>query len=110
MEIRPRKRASPIRLTASGRIAGAVGFWVDRRRLTHRNPDLRVTSIDQRGAPTPAVRAIEIERQGSTLSSRSLQATATGRNARLRTSRPSIEQRRPWEDGKRALEPNFYTL
>ena len=37
------------------------------RRLTHRNPDLRVTSlIDQCGALTPAVRGTEIERQGST--------------------------------------------
>src|SRR6516225_10604847 len=36
------------------------------RRLTHRNPDLRVTSIDQRGAPIPAVRGTDIERQGST--------------------------------------------
>src|SRR5215472_8768594 len=36
------------------------------RRLTHRNPDLRVTSIDQRGARIPAVRGTEIERQGST--------------------------------------------
>ena len=44
------------------------------RRLTHRNPDLRVTSIDQRGAPIPAVRGTEIERQGSTLSGRSLPA------------------------------------
>ena len=35
------------------------------RRLTHRNPDLRVTSIDQRGAPIPAVRGTDIERQGS---------------------------------------------
>src|SRR6516162_7552279 len=35
------------------------------RRLTHRNPDLRVTSIDQRGTPIPAVRGTEIERQGS---------------------------------------------
>ena len=38
------------------------------RRLTHRNPDLRATSIDQRGAPIPAVRGTEIERQGSTQS------------------------------------------
>ena len=41
------------------------------RRLTHRNPDLRVTSIDQRGAPIPAVRGTEIERQGSTRSGHS---------------------------------------
>src|SRR6516165_3222971 len=34
------------------------------RRLTHRNPDLRVTSIDQPGAPIPAVRGTEIERAG----------------------------------------------
>src|SRR6516164_4492343 len=34
------------------------------RCLTHRNPDLRVTSIDQRGAPIPAVHGTEIERQG----------------------------------------------
>jgi len=46
------------------------------RRLTHRNPDLRVTSIDQRGAPIPAARGTEIERQGSTL---------TGRLARSRS-------------------------
>src|SRR6516164_4304090 len=46
------------------------------RRLTHRNPDLRVTSIDQRGAPIPAVRGTEIERQGSTLSRRSLPSIA----------------------------------
>jgi hypothetical protein len=38
----------------------------DQRQLTHRNPDLRVTSIDQRGAPIPVVRGTEIERQGST--------------------------------------------
>jgi hypothetical protein len=47
------------RLTARGGIAGAAGFWLDRRRLTQRNPDLRVTSIDQQGSMTPAVRAIE---------------------------------------------------
>ena len=41
---------------------------LDQRQLTHRNPDLRVTSIDQRGAPIPAVRETEIERQGSTQS------------------------------------------
>src|SRR6516162_1353867 len=35
------------------------------RRLTHRNPDLRVTSMDQRGAPIPAIRGTEIEPQGS---------------------------------------------
>src|SRR5215831_2178183 len=42
------------------------------RRLTHRNPDLRVTSIDQRGAPIPAGRGTEIERQGSTPSGHSV--------------------------------------
>ena len=42
------------------------------RRLTHRNPDLRVTSIDQREVPIPAVRGTEIERQGSTEAVRKL--------------------------------------
>src|SRR6516165_8155152 len=60
------------------------------RRLTHRNPDLRVTSIDQRGAPIPAVRGTDIERQGSTQSGHSafapgtaLPVTSVG-NSRLR--------------------------
>ena len=44
------------------RLASGLG----QRRLTHRNSDLRVTSIDQPGAPIPAVRGTEIERQGST--------------------------------------------
>src|SRR6516165_6277029 len=48
------------------------------RRLTHRNPDLRVTSIDQRGAPIPAVRGTEIERQGSTRSGRSCLPPTSG--------------------------------
>jgi hypothetical protein len=43
-----------------------LAFGLGQRRLTHRNPDLRVTSIDQRRAPIPAVRGPEIERQGST--------------------------------------------
>jgi hypothetical protein len=34
---------------------------LDQRRLTHRNPDLRVTSIDERGAPIPAVREATLE-------------------------------------------------
>jgi hypothetical protein len=36
---------------------------LDQRRLTHRNPDLRVTSIDERGAPIPAVRGAAIEKR-----------------------------------------------
>ena len=40
---------------------------LDQRRLTHRNPDLRVTSIDERGAPIPAVRGAAIEPLQSTL-------------------------------------------
>ena len=44
------------------------GRLLGQGQLTHLNPDLRVTSIDQQGAPIPAVRGIEIERQGSTLS------------------------------------------
>src|SRR5215471_14560534 len=35
------------------------------RRLTHRNPDLRVRSIDQRGESLPAVHRTEIDRQSS---------------------------------------------
>jgi hypothetical protein len=34
------------------RLASGLG----QRRLTHRNPDLGVTSIDQRGTPIPAFR------------------------------------------------------
>jgi hypothetical protein len=60
-------------------------------------------------APTPDLPALTPERGGSTHSGRSLRPTAMTRDARLRTSRPGIEQRRPW-DGKRALERNFYTL
>jgi len=59
-----------------GGIARAAGFWIGSTAVDYRNPDLRVTSIDQRGAPIPAVRGTEIERQGSTHSSRSLPPTA----------------------------------
>src|SRR5215813_1309552 len=45
---------------------GLLAAGLGQRRLTHRNPDLRLTSIDQRGAPIPAVRGTEIERQGWT--------------------------------------------
>jgi len=55
------------------------------RRSTHRNPDLRVTSIDQRRAPIPAVGGTEIERQGSTQSRRSLPSMAMPALAPQRT-------------------------
>jgi hypothetical protein len=55
--------ASRLGVELLARLASRLG----QRRLTHRNPDLRVTSIDQRGTPIPAVRGTEIERQGSTL-------------------------------------------
>src|SRR6516164_1674836 len=42
------------------------------RRLTHRNPDLRVTIDRSAGSTIPAVRATEIERQGSTLTGHSV--------------------------------------
>src|SRR6516164_3343303 len=54
------------------RLASGMG----QRRLTHRNPDLRVTSIDQRGTPIPAVRRTEIERQGSTQSGRPMDSVS----------------------------------
>ena len=40
---------------------------LDQRRLTHRNPDLRVTSVDQRGAPIADLPALIPERVSSTL-------------------------------------------
>src|SRR6516162_573649 len=57
------------------------------RQLTHQNPDLRVTSIDQRGAPIPAVRGTEIERQGSTLS---------GHSARRKANPPARPESPQW--------------
>src|SRR6516225_3434210 len=52
--------ASRLGVELLARLASGLG----QRRLTHRNPDLRVTSIDQPGAPIPAVRGTEIERAG----------------------------------------------
>src|SRR5215472_1182821 len=51
-----------------GELLARLASGLGQTRLTHRNPDLHVTSIDQRGAPIPAVHRTEIERQGSTQS------------------------------------------
>src|SRR6516225_5223619 len=66
------------------RLASGLG----QRRLTHRNPDLRVTSIDQRGASIAATHTTEIERQGSTQSHRSLPSIAMPARAPLPTLPP----------------------
>src|SRR5262249_13014217 len=44
-------------------VLASLASGVDERRLAHRNPDLRVTPIDQRRALSPAIRGSEIERQ-----------------------------------------------
>ena len=51
---------------------------LDQRRLTHRNPDLRATSVDQRGAPIADLPALIPERVSSTLSGHSLQCVRSG--------------------------------
>src|SRR6516164_7667380 len=51
---------------------------LDQRRLTHRNPDLRATSVDQRGAPIADLPALIPERVSSTLSGHSLHCVRSG--------------------------------
>ena len=60
------KNAGSKNVTRQGGLLARLVSGLGQRRLTNRNSDLHVTSIDQREAPIPAVHRSDIERQGST--------------------------------------------